>query len=233
MKTKNALLCAATLTLASAPLLTGSETQSTAPTTDGQGRFWVYRNGPTQPRMPFTPYGWMSDATNNLPDIIKLNVECHERPNTAFRVPGKAERESCIEVKLNWDGATWAGVAFISGPDKPAWWGETDKGKYFNLSGLSKKKLVLNLRGERGGEMVKVQFGVLSGKPYGDSLSKPFVSEEFKLTKEWVRQEIDLSTIPTSELTRICNGFGVVADQASQPGPGKDTTFYIDDVYFE
>ena len=233
MKTKNALLFAATLTLSSALALAEPETQSTAPTTDGQGRFWVYRNGPTRPKMPFTPYGWMSDATNNLTEVIKVNVECRDHPNTAFKVPGQPEKDSCIQVKLKWDGANWAGVAFISGPDKPAWWGETDKGRYYNLSGLSNTKLILHLRGERGGEMVKVQFGVLSGKPFGDSLSKPFVSDEFKLTKEWARQEIDLSSVPSSELTRICNGFGVVADQASQPGPGTETTFYIDDVYFE
>jgi hypothetical protein len=206
--------------------------QGIAPTVDAQGRFWVYRNGPLQPRMPFVPYGWMSDATNNLSQILHVDIENRERPNSVFRPP-QSEKECSIQIKIVWGNASWAGLAFISGPDKPAWWGDSNRGRYFNLSGLPKKKLVLYARGERGGESIKVQIGVLAGRPFGDSLSKPLMTEELKLTQEWTKQEIDLKGLQPSELTRICNGFGVVADQASQPGPGTETTFYIDDVYFE
>lgn len=204
-----------------------------APKLDSQGRFWVYRNGPSQPRMPFTPYGWMSDITNNLTQMIKVDLEHHENPNNAFKPTRQSEKDACILLKVNWDNASWAGIAFISGPDKPAWWGETSRGRYYNLSSLPKKKLVLYARGQSGGEIIKVQLGVLAGKPYGDSLSKPFVSEELKLAQEWARHEIDLQPIPAAELMRVSNGFGIVVDQGSQPGPGTETQVYVDDIYFE
>jgi hypothetical protein len=211
-----------------------TDAPSLAPTVDASGRFWVYRNGPSQPRMPFIPYGFMSDVTNNLPQMLRVDVESRDQPNAAFKPPpGRPERECCIQIKVAWDSASWAGVAFISGPDKPAWWGESNRGRYYNLGNLPQKKLVFYARGERGGESIKVQIGVLGGKPFGDSLSKPIVSEELKLTSEWTRQEVDFKDVPNTELAKICNGFGIVADQASQPGPGTETKFYIDDIYFE
>jgi hypothetical protein len=234
MKKQNQLFVALALfTSASWTLCAAPDAQSLAPILDSQGRFWVYRNGPTQPRMPFVPYGWMSDVTNDLPRIIRVNLEYDNQPNIALRATGRQERERCIEIELNWETATWAGVAFISGPDKPPWWGESNRGKYFNLGSLPKKKLSFYARGERGGETIKVQIGVLSGQPFGDSLSKPFVTEEIKLTPQWTRQEVDFATIPNPELAKICNGFAVVADQGSQPGPGTKTQFYIDDIYLE
>jgi hypothetical protein len=204
-----------------------------APVIDTQGRFWIYRNGPTQPRMPFSPYGWMSDVTNNLSQLIHVDLEHRERPNTTFRVAGQAEKENCIKVKITWNDAGWAGIAFISGPDKPPWWGDSNRGRYFNLNSLPKKKLVFYARGERGGEVIKVQLGVLAGKPFGDSLQKPIMSEDLTLTAEWTKQEVDIKGVPSAELARICNGFGIVVDQASQPGPGTETQFYLDDVYYE
>ena len=183
--------------------------------------------------MPFSPYGWMSDDTNNLAQLIRVDVENRDRPNTAFKAAKQNERETCIQITLNWSNAAWAGIAFISGPDKPPWWGDTSRGKHFNLSKLSKKKLVFYARGAKGGEIIKAQIGALAGKPFGDSLTEPFVSDEFKLTKEWTRHEVDLSSIPSTELGRVCNGFGIVVEQSSQPGPGTETQFSVDDIHFE
>lgn len=200
---------------------------------DTDGRFWVYRNGLTQPMMPFSPYGWMSDSTN-LSELIHVDLECAERPNTVFKSTGSPEKERCIRIKLKWDAdSTWASIAFISGPDKPAWWGDTNKGRYYNLSTLGKKKLVFYARGEQGDEVIKVQLGALSGKPYGDSLSQPFISEEFKLTKDWTRHEVDVGTLSATQLAHVCNGFGVIAERASQSNSAQQTIFYLDDVYFE
>jgi hypothetical protein len=202
------------------------------PSLDNDGRFWVYRNGPTHPPMPFSPYGWMSDATN-LAQIFQVDLECRDHPNTVWKASGLPERDRCIRIKVSWGDAAWASIAFISGSDKPPWWGDTNTGKYFNLGSLPKKKLVFYARGERGGEAIKAQIGVLGDKPYGDSLPKPIVSEELKLTQEWVRHEIDLKDVPNSDLAHICNGFSVFAERASQTGSGTETQFYIDDVYFE
>src|SRR6185369_10777196 len=179
----------------------------------------------------FTPYGWMSDGTN-LSQIIQVDLDCRDHPNLVTKPP-TPERESCILVKLTWGEATWASVGFISGPDKPAWWGDSNTGRYYNLGALPQKKLVFYARGAKGGETIKAQIGALGDKPFGDSLGKPVSSDDLKLTQDWVRFEIDLKAAPTSELEKICNGFGVVAERASQPGSPAETQFYIDDVYFE
>ena len=212
-----------------------SDFQIRPPNLDSQGRFWVYRNGTNQPPIPFAPYGWMSDLTNpaQLTQLIQIDLECREHPNMASKTGGPAERERCIRMKVAWGEATWASVAFISGPDKPPWWGETKGGRYFNLATLPRKKLVFFARGELGGESIKSQIGAIGGKPFGDSLSKPIISDELKLTKDWARYEVDLKDVPGPELSRICNGFGVLVERASQPGSPNETQFYVDDVYFE
>jgi hypothetical protein len=202
------------------------------PTLDSQGRFWVYRNGPGHPVMPFMPYGWMSDATNLL-QLIQLDLQCRDHPNTVFRATGVPERDRCIRIKVTWRDASWASVAFISGRDKPPWWGDTEGGKYYNLAGLPRRRLVFYARGALGGETIKAQIGALGDKPYGDSLPQPIASEDIKLTQDWVRHEIELKDTPAPDLARICNGFGILAERASQPGSPVETQFYIDDVYFE
>jgi hypothetical protein len=202
------------------------------PILDSEGRFWVYHNGPAQPHMPFAPYGWMSDVTN-LAQAIQIDLECRDRPLMTARSAAASVMERCIRLKLTWEDATWAGVAFISGPDKPGWWGETNRGRYFDLGALPKKKLAFSVRGERGGEHVKIQIGILGNKPFGDSLSKPIIGEELELTQDWVHHEIDLKDIKISELRRICNGFGVIAERANQAGSPAETQFYIDEIYFE
>jgi hypothetical protein len=181
----------------------------------------------------------MSDTTN-LAQLIHVDVDCPDHPNPSWSsnssgaTPGaSSEKERCIRVKLTWGDALWANIAFISGTDKPPWWGDTKAGRHYNLSSLPKKKLVFFARGERGGEIVKAQIGALGDRPFGDSLPKPVVTDDLKLTKDWVRYEVDLKDVPSSQLTRICNGFGLVAERLSQPETATETQFYIDDVYYE
>jgi hypothetical protein len=208
-----------------------ADVQGRQPILDTDGRFWVYRNGLAHPPMPFSPYGWMSDITN-LTQLIKIDPACADDPNHVIKA-GTSEKESCISVKINWGDATWASVAFISGPDKPPWWGDSNRGRYYNLAGLAKKKLVFYARGGSGGETIKVQFAVLGDKPFGDSIHKPIVTEDLALTTEWTRHEIDLKDVPSGELEHICNGFGFVVERGSQPGSAAETVFYLDDIYFE
>ncbi len=202
------------------------------PVLDSQGRFWVYRNGLTRPPMPFAPYGWMSDATN-LTQLIKIDLNWREHPNTDSKNPAAGEPEECIRLTVSWKDSTWVSVAFISGPAKPPWWGESNQGRYFNLSSLSKKKLVFYARGETGGETIQAQLGILGDKPFGDSLHTPVLSGEIKLTKDWERHEIDLKDVPPGDLSHICSGFGVIIERASQPGSPAETLIYLDDIYFE
>lgn len=228
----NRFALALALTVFTAGVLQAApDTQVRQPTLDAEGRFWVYRNGPLHPKMPFSPYGWMSDITN-LSQIIRVDLDCRDHPNAVIKPP-TPEREFCIRVKLTWADATWASIAFISGPDKPAWWGDTDGGRYYDLSALPKKKLIFYARGAKGDEVIKAQIGALGDKPFGDSAAKPIVSESLKLTQDWTRYEIDLKDAPAADLAKICNGFGVVAERAVQPATVTETVFYLDDIYFE
>ncbi len=208
------------------------------PVLDAEGRFWVYRNGLAHPPMPFSPYGWMSDITNNLSSLIKIDLDCTDQPNQdqptqGTATPASDERQCCIRTTINWGDATWASVAYIPGPDQPPWWGENDSGRHYDLSALPKKKLVFFVRGDHGGGTIKIQFGLLGNKPYGDSLHKPVSTEEITLTRNWVRHELDLSSIAPAEMAHICNGFGVNVERNNQPGGADATVFYLDDVYFE
>lgn len=202
------------------------------PVLDGDGRFWVYRNGLAHPPMPFSPYGWMSDITN-LTQLIKVDLTCSDNPNRVTKTSGPSEKDTCIRMRISWGDATWASVAFISGRDAPPWWGDTSGGRYYNLTSLAKKKLVFYARGEHGGEVIKAQIGMLGDKPYGDSLHKPVASEDITLTQDWTRHEIDLNSVANPELDHICNGFGISVERGSQGGSPDQTVFYLDDIYFE
>ncbi len=173
------------LALAAGVFGADSDLRVRTPFFDAYGRFWVYRNGPQHPRMPFSPYGWMSDATGtNLSQLIQVDLECRDHPNTLLEGTPTTEKPCCIRVKITWADAPWASVAFISGPDKPPWWGDNNSGSYYDLSNLPKKKLVFYARGEHGGESIQAQIGLLGDKPFGDSLRKPVLSEDLKLTQD-------------------------------------------------
>jgi hypothetical protein len=205
--------------------------QMRQPKFDSEGRFWLYRNGAMHPKMPFSPYGWMSDGTN-LSQIIQMDLECRDNPYTVI-APPQPERERCIRLKITWGEASWASVAFISGPDSPPWWGDSNIGRYYDLSTLPKKKLVFYARGEKGGEVIKAQIGALGDKAFGDSLSSPINSDELTLTPNWTRYEIDLNSVPSSGLTNICNGFGVVVERSSQSQTPDETQIFLDDIFYQ
>ena len=207
-----------------------AETRAEAPPLDSAGRFWVYRNG-ARTNLPFSPYGWMTDgvATN----VIRLDTESRKSPHNGLIHPRAPEEELCLQLTVNWTNATWAAVAFISGPDQLAWWGEDGRGKHFDLRVLSKKKLVFHLRGERGGERVKIQVGILGNRKFGDSLIKPITSGLLTLTNSWQQFEIDLSTAPKEELARVCNGFGILVERSEQTGEPNQTDIFLDDAYYE
>ncbi len=225
-------IVAGILCLLGTELMQAADIQARQPTLDSQGRFWVYRNGLAHPPLPFSPYGWMSDVTN-MTGLIKTDLECADHPNELETASRTGEKERCIRAQIKWGDATWASIAFISGPDQPPWWGENNRGRHYNLSGLALKKLVFYARGDHGGESIKVQFGVLGDKPYGDSMHKAFISDEIPLTNDWVRHEIDFKNISNAELEHICNGFGVTVVRSSQSGSSDTTVFYLDDIYFE
>ena len=218
---------------AAAPATPPADLHIMPPILDAAGRFWVYRNGGDKPRLPFLPYGWMSDASNAT-SVIKLDLETRNQTNAGTPATNTTETNRCINVSITWTpSVTWAGIAFISGPDSPAWWGDSNRGRYFDLSSLPKKKLVYHVRADRDGGQIKIQLGVLGNRPFGDTLPSPIVGNPVTLTTKWERHEIDLHAVPAAELRRICNGFGVLVELGEQPSETTRTEFYLDDIYFE
>jgi hypothetical protein len=208
------------------------------PRVGDDGRFWVYKDGKNNPRLPFIPYAWMPAESGKM---MTLDLECQQNPHQEKQETaqeGQAnpspEPPMCIAVKVNWKTPWWVGVAFVSGPDDPQWWGEDDRGWYYDLSGLKKKKLVFYARGETGKERIQIKAGILGNKPYGDSLKFPAQTKWLKLPTEWTKFELDLSKFKPEDLKYICNGFTFVLSVDQQEDSNVSTTqFYLDTIYFE
>jgi hypothetical protein len=149
----------------------------------------------------FSPSGWMGDTS-----AVVMTPESKDQPHGG---------ETCLKCEYK-AAAGWAGVVWQN-PEGD--WGEKPGGK--NFSGA--KRLAFWARGAEGGEKLKVGFGLLGReKAYFDTTKK---EQEFTLTKEWQRFEIDLSE---QNLQRIKSPFFWVHAAA-----GKPATFYFDDVVVE
>jgi hypothetical protein len=229
MKSKKSKLICLALAFGAALVLLGEELRIFQPHLDASGRFWIYRNGTNDPVMLFAPHGWMSDGP--ITNAIDLNLDCREKPHVVLPGAAVGVHQRCMRFIARWDSATWAGIAFICGPDR--WWGDTSQGWYFDLRALPHKKLVFFARGERGGERIRAQMGILAKKPFGDSLTQPGTTDLLELSTNWTRYEIDLSAKSANELSRVCNGFGVVVERFIQPTSHPETQLYVDDVFFE
>lgn len=97
--------------------------------------------------------------------------------------------------------------------EKPGGW---------NLTGA--KQLAFWARGEKGGEVVSFQLGLLGrDKHFFDTAQGKL--EGVRVTPEWKEYRIDLAG---KDLTRIKTGFAWVA-----AGQGAPITFYLDDIRYE
>ncbi len=204
----------------------GAEMEIKKPTLDAQGRFYVYRNADTL--MPYIPCDWMPEQASKL---MKVDINCTNAPplDPGSKASGK---DTCISVSVKWGFPNWCGVAFVSGPDSPPWWGEDDRGWAYDLSGLKQRKLVFHGRSEQDAS-IQVKVGILGDKAYGDSLKFPAETRWLKLSKNWTRFELDLSKYRPEQLKRICNGFTFVVDRARQEGAPDSTEFQLTSIFFE
>ncbi|ARU43191.1 hypothetical protein CCB81_03090 [Armatimonadetes bacterium Uphvl-Ar2] len=90
-----------------------------------------------------------------------------------------------------------------------------------NLTGA--KELEFWMRGEAGGEKLKVEFGILGNdKKYPDTGRGQM---EVTLTREWKRYTIDLRG---KDLSRVKTGFVFTV-----AGAGRPVTFFFDEVRFK
>lgn len=186
-------------------------------------KFWLYGHG-SAGKLAFVPYAWMPE---NAGQFAQLDPESRDQPNPE---PGEeAGSGTCMAVSVKWQSPYWFAVAFVSGPSAPPWWGEDNRGWYYDLSGL--KKLVFYARGENGGERIQVKVGILGDKKYGDSLPFPVESRWLPLTKEWKRYEVDFAT--AKPRNRIANGFTFVLSRDQQEGNARTTRFFLDTIYME
>jgi len=157
---------------------------------------------PDGPSSTYVPAGWMG---NNK--ALKLTERCETNPHAG---------KHCLRVDYtandNWSGVVWQSPANDWG-DLPGGW---------NLTGA--KRLTFWARGERGGEMISCEFGILAkDKRYHDTGHGKL--EKLKLTTDWQQFTIDISKL---DLTRIKTGFVFTV-----AGDGRPITFYFDDIQYE
>lgn len=146
--------------------------------------------------------GYMGDA-----GAIRVDDSCKDNPK---------EGDNCMKVTFD-KGDGWGGVVWQSPAND---WGKQPGG--WDLTGA--KKLKFWARGEKGGEKVTFQAGILDPKlAYTDS-SKIIVGE-FILTTEWKEYECNLSG---KDLSCIKTGFMWLLG-----GQGAPVTFYLDEIVYE
>ncbi len=150
----------------------------------------------------YVPTGWMGNTK-----ALKMNESCEDNPHAG---------KTCIRLEYQAkDG--WAGVVWQSPPND---WGDKPGG--WDLTGA--KRLTFWARGDKGGEEVGFELGILGrDKKFPDSAKGKL--DKVKLTTRWQQFTIDLGK---KDLTRIKTGF--VCTMASSGAP---IVIYLDDVRYE
>lgn len=160
------------------------------------------RLDPEQGEPPYTPSGWMGTVA-----AIKMDPASSTRPRS-----GKTCVRCDYTAAGDWGGVVWQHPANDWG-DKPGGW---------NLGGA--KQLAFWARGEKGGEVVTFQLGLLGrDKRFFDTAQAKL--ETVKLTSDWKEYRLDVAG---KDLRRIKTGFAWVV-----AGQGVPVTFYLDDIRYE
>jgi hypothetical protein len=154
------------------------------------------------PNNHYVPSGWMGNTK-----AIKMDEGCRIHPHSG---------ETCLRFEYQ-DASGWGGVVW---QDPAEDWG--DKVGGWNLSGA--KQLTFWARGEKGGEEVNFEFGLLGrDKPHRDSSSGSLSG--IKLTTDWKQYRLDLTG---KDLSCIKTGFCWTVKAQNNPA-----MFYLDDIQFE
>jgi hypothetical protein len=151
--------------------------------------------------VPYVPSGWMGDTKS-----IKVDPRCEDQPHAG---------KTCIRVDFT-QGKGWGGVVWQS-PDGD--WGDRAGG--LDLAGA--KKLTFWARGQKGGEEVSFELGLIGhDKRFFDTANAKLKTT---LTAEWKQYSIDLSG---KDLSRIKTGFCWTVAASGEP-----ITFFLDDIQYE
>ena len=150
----------------------------------------------------YVPTGWMGNVK-----AMKLDPAWAAKPHT-----GRTSIRVDFEANDGWAGVVWQSPANDWG-DKPGGW---------DLTGA--KKLVFFARGDKGGEKINFEFGLLGKeKPFPDTAKGKL--DAVSLTTDWKEYQIDLKGL---DLKRIKTGFAFIV-----PAQGKGVVFFLDDIRFE
>jgi hypothetical protein len=125
------------------------------------------------------------------------------------------EGDTCVRVSFNkkggWGGAVWS--------DPPNDWGQLPGG--WDLSKAT--NLSFYARGEKGGERVNFQMGLLRRKPYSDSAHGS--TGTTILTDNWKRYNIPLKK---KDLSCVKTGFAWIVRDPKEP-----VVFFLDRIQYE
>ena len=156
----------------------------------------------TRKAPPYAPTGWMGNAK-----ATKMDPAATDRPHAG---------KTCIRVDYTQNDG-WAGIVWQHPAND---WGNRPGG--WDLRGA--KKLTFWARGQRGGEVVSFELGLLGkDKRFADSARAKL--PQVKLGRDWKQYTIDLGG---KDLSRIKTGFS-----CTWAGAGKPLTFYLDDIRYE
>ena len=172
---------------------------------DGLFKIFPVYGDAKSPDNHYTSSGWMGDFGD-----IKFNDKYLEKPHS-----GTTSIQVIYMNKAS-QGARWAGIYWQNPPNN---WGTRPGG--YDLTGS--KKLTFWARGEKGGESVSFQFGLLGkDKTFFDTAQGKV---DVKLTDAWQQYTIALEG---KDLTRIKTGFACVVAATGEP-----IVFYLDDIVYE
>jgi hypothetical protein len=197
---------AAVLSLACA----GSPARAQAPKDiEKERRWYVYRDADSEENHGVWS-GWMPAQATQM---AKLDLKDKTDPRSG---------STCARVDVKLSFPWWCGIAVSCKED---YWGEKPFEGAYDLS--KARKLVFSIKGKQGGESVQIKVAIAGDKPHGDSARIPPATHWITLTKTWQTVELDLKGC---NLKRVVTPFCWVTN--ADYNPGREFTFYLDDIYF-
>ena len=161
----------------------------------------------------FTASGWMGDGEYGR-KYIDIDGANEEKP---FTPPDS------IKITYTFGANRWAGIYWQNKPDN---WGDRP-GNDYSKKGF--KRISFWARGSTGKEVIEFKAGDIynAKKTHHDSFAVS--TGRVKLSKEWKKYEMDLST---SDISSVIGGFCWIASK-DYNRQLNDVTFYIDDIVYE
>jgi hypothetical protein len=154
----------------------------------------------------FSPSGYMGDG-----EISSIKISKTKSDNCPVGI-------ECLKVVYSPNVNGWGGLYWQFPANN---WGET---KGLNLSNKNISKATFSAKGSKGGEIIIIKLGGISGKRFEDSFQ---VESRITLSNEWRYYSID---IKEKDLSNVIGGFCFVINSRDNYGI---TTFFLGRLYYE